>query len=323
MIKNIIMILLGFALLLVGADILVKGASNIAKKFKIPEIIIGLTIVSIGTSLPELIITITSATKGYSDLIIGNALGSNICNMLLILGIISMINPVKMDKEIKKIHLPLSVFTTIFVLFMANGAFGSGRYIITKFDGMVLLFIFVLYFFYPIFTTIKDISKNKDEEKMSKKRRGISVYSSIILIIFGVVLLKYGGDFVVDYSTAIARYFNMSERLIGLTIIAIGTALPELVTSIIAVTKNDEGLAIGNLVGSNMLNLCLILGVGAVITPLTFVAEFNLTLLILAVALLVVWMFNYIGKGEIISRYEGAALVFMFALYMINMFTIG
>ncbi len=320
MILNVFMISIGFALLLVGADILVKGASNVAKKFKIPEIIIGLTIVSIGTSFPELIITITSAKKGYADLIIGNALGSNICNMLLILGLVSMINPVKLDKEIRKIHIPLSILTTIFVLLLANGAFGSGKYIITRLDGFALLFIFAIYFFYPLVTTIKKIRKNGDKEKMSKSRQGISVISSILLIVIGAVLLKFGGDFVVDYSTEIARYFNMSERLIGLTIIAIGTALPELITSVIAVIKKDTGLAIGNLVGSNMLNLCLILGTGAIITPLTFAVEFNFTLLLLVFAMLIIWIFNYVGKQNVISRYQGAALFLMFILYMINIF---
>lgn len=319
---DIIFIMIGFIALIIGADVLVRGASQIAKRFSIPDVLIGLTIVCIGTSLPELIITITSALKGYPDLIVGNAIGSNLCNLLLILGFISLMKPTKIEKEIQNIHLPVAILGTIFVLLLANGMLGTGKFIISRFDGVILLLIFIIYFSYPIITAVKDIIKSKDKktETIQGQKKSRSVLISIIFIIIGAVFLKYGGDLVVDHSVSIATMLGISERVIGLTIVAVGTALPELVTSIIAVIKNNSGLAIGNLIGSCILNLCLILGVGAVITPLVFSAEFNMSLLLLIAVTFLVWIFNYIGEKSTISRVQGAMMFIVFILYIIKLF---
>lgn len=317
---SVLLIIVGFFLLIVGADILVKGSSNIAQKFNIPEMIIGLTIVCIGTSMPEIIITITSATKDYSDLIVGNAVGSNLCNLLLILGLVSIIKPVKLENEIRVMHLPISILATLLVLFIGNTTFISDKFTINRVEGIILLIIAAIYFAYPVVIAIKDILKSKKDRKNIKKRKQISIITSIIYIIIGVLLLKFGGDFVVDESTKIAEIFGISERVIGLTIVAIGTALPELITSVVAVFKNDTSLAIGNLIGSSMLNLCLILGLGAVIKPLSFSAEFNDNLILLAISTTAIWIFTNIGEKNKITRFQGILMFLVFSIYIVKLF---
>ena len=314
------MVILGFVLLVIGADLLVRGASNIATKFRIPEMLIGLTIVALGTSAPELIITITSAQAGATDLIIGNAIGSNLCNILFILGLMALIRPLVIDNEAKKIHIPIALFAAIVILIMELSSLSSSSAFIDRIDGILLLILFAVYFTYPIFTEIKDIAKSYKEDKISGNSKKINVFLSIIFIVIGVVLLKYGGDFVVDNATLIAEHFNISERVIGLTIVAIGTAMPELITSIIAVIRKDTDLAVGNLVGSCVLNLFLILGVGAVITPLEFSSKFNQNLILLCISTFILWMFNFIGKKNTITRFKGFVLLLIFSLYMVGLF---
>ena len=320
MILNILFIVLGFILLVIGADLLVRGASNIASKFHIPEMLIGLTIVALGTSAPELIITITSASSGSTDLIIGNAIGSNLCNLLFILGLMAVIRPILIDDEAKKIHIPVALLAAIIILIIEISHISSSPSFIDRTDGIILVIFFLIYFTYPIFKEIKDIKQSYIENKNDESKKKINIFIQIIFIAIGVVLLKYGGDFVVDYSTEIAQYFGVSERVIGLTIVAIGTAIPELVTSIISVIRKDTDLAVGNLVGSCVLNLFLILGVGAIITPLEFSTEFTQNLILLIVSNLILWIFNLIGKKRTITRFKGFILLLIFTLYMIGLF---
>ena len=242
MLFDILLIVIGFVFLVLGADVLVKGCSNIAKKFHIPEVIIGLTIVAIGTSMPEIIITIDSAIAGHADLIIGNAIGSNLCNILLILGLISLIRPVEIENETKRIHIPAAIISTILVMIIGNGLLGTGKFIITKIEGFILLGLSIIYFSLPIVTAIKDIRKTQCKEETENNK--ISTIKAIINIILGIILLKYGSDFVVDNSIKLAEEFNVSQRVIGLSIIAIGTALPELITSIVASIKKDTDMAV-------------------------------------------------------------------------------
>lgn len=320
MIKDLCFIVIGFILLIIGAEALVKGSSNLAKKFHIPEIIIGLTIVCIGTSTPELFITVSSAAKGYTDLIVGNAIGSNLCNLLLILAIAAILKPVKIDKDIKKIHLPVAIFATILVLIIGNLSIGSGKFIIGRNEGIILLILFAIYFAYPVIIAIKDIIKVEHQKR--KPRKDISVIKSVFFIIIGIVMLKYGGDYVVDACEEIAITFGISERVIGLTIVAIGTALPELITTIIATLQKDTALAVGNLIGSCMLNLWLILGLGAVITPLVFSIDFNLNLVYLTLGTLLIWLFCYIDKKDTITSANGLILLFMFLIYFARLFIV-
>lgn len=320
MLINILIVISGFILLVIGADLLVRGASNIAKKFYIPEMLIGLTIVALGTSAPELIITITSAQSGATDLIIGNAIGSNLCNLLLILGLMAIIHPILIDEEAKKIHIPVSLLSAIVILILELCNLGSTRAFIDRIDGILLVILFITYFSFPIFTEIKDIKKAFKENTNNEESKKINVFVSIIFIAIGVVLLKFGGDFVVDNATLIAEHFNISERVIGLTIVAIGTAMPELVTSIVSIIRKDTDLAVGNLVGSCVLNLFLILGIGAIITPLEFSNEFNQNLILLIVANFILWIFNFIGKKNIITRFKGIILLGFFSLYIVGLF---
>ena len=317
---NGLMIILGFALLVFGADMLVKGASNIAKKFHIPEMLIGLTIVAIGTSAPELIITITSTQSSSTDLIIGNAIGSNLCNLLLILGLMAIIRPVKIDKEARNFHIPMAFLASLVILLMGLGILGNSTQYINQMEGFFLIILFVVYFSYPIVKEFEDIVNSYKKEKLERKnlsnknsrKKKINIPLSLLLIVVGVLLLKYGGDFVVDSATNIALYFNIPERVIGLTVVAIGTALPELVTSIFAVIRKDTDLAVGNLVGSCVLNLFLILGIGAMITPLEFTPDFIQNLILL--------LFNFMGKRDTITRPKGLVLLGVFALYMFSLF---
>ena len=321
MLVYITMIIIGFVLLVIGADLLIKGASNVAKRFKISETLIGLTIVALGTSAPELIITITSASQGATDLIIGNAVGSNLCNILLILGIMSIIRPVELEKEIIKLHLPISLFVAIIILGMElSTVLMSQRMILDRLDGMILITLFAIYFSYPVFSEIKNIINTNKESKKSSDKENINVFLSIFYIIIGVVLLKYGGDFVVDNATNIAQEFHLPERVIGLTIIAIGTAMPEFVTSIVAVIKKDTSLAVGNLVGSCVLNLLLILGIGAIITPLNFSEEFNNNIIWLIISTIIIWLLNFVGKKDTITKSKGLILLAMFSIYFIELF---
>ena len=315
-----IMIVIGFVLLVLGAELLVRGSSNIASKFHIPEMLIGLTIVALGTSAPELIITVTSAFSGNTDLIIGNAIGSNLCNLLFILGLMAIIRPIFIDEDAKKIHIPIAFLSVLVILFIEISHISSNPSFIGRVDGIILVILFLAYFTYPIFSEIKDIRKAYKENMNEESTKNIKIFVQIIFIIIGIVLLKFGGDFVVDYSTEIAQALGISERVIGLTIVAIGTAMPELITSIIAVIRKDTDLAVGNLVGSCVLNLLLILGVGAIITPLEFSNEFTQNLILLAISILILWIFNFIGKKNTITRFKGFILLIIFTFYMVGLF---
>ncbi len=313
------MLIIGFVLLVLGADLLVKGSSNIAKKFHIPEILIGLTIVAIGTSLPELVITMSSAKNNATDLIIGNAIGSNLCNLLLILGIVSIIKPIKIDKQTRFIHLPVAFLSTIMILGLALGILGSTPNVITRIDGIILVVMYCLYFLYPIFVEFKDISQAIKENKQNHVKTK-NIFSSVLFVLIGVIALKYGGDLVVSETSKIASNYGISERIIGLTIVAIGTALPELITSVVAVIKKEEDLAIGNLVGSCILNAFLIVGIGAIITPLKFSISFLYNLLLLSYSILLIGAFSFIGKDNTITRFKGAILLIIYILYMVSLF---
>lgn len=313
------MLIIGFLMLILGADLLVKGSSKIANKFHIPEILIGLTIVALGTSMPELVITISSVSQNATDLIMGNAIGSNLCNLLLILGIIAILRPIKIDKETTWIHLPVALFSSIIVLLLGIGILGSPNNMINRTDGIILVTSYLLYFLYPIIIEIKDI-KNSVKENKEKHIKTQSTLLSIFFIILGIVALKAGGDLVVNEATQIAIKYGISESVIGLTIVAVGTALPELITSIIAVIKKEGDLAVGNLVGSCILNTFLIIGVGAIITPLAFSNEFIYDLALLIFSIILIWGFCFIGEKKTITRYKAILLLIIYLIYLVNLF---
>jgi len=312
------MLIIGFFLLILGADLLVKGSSNIAKKFHIPEMLIGLSIVALGTSMPELVITISSAKHNATELIIGNAIGSNLCNLLLIMGIISFLRPIKIEKDTKLIHLPVALFSTVVILGLGVGILGSPQNVINNTDGWILATLYLLYFLYPIVIEIKDVAISVKENK-KKHIKTKNIFSSILFIILGVIFLKNGGDLVVDSATEIALKFGIPESVIGLTIIAVGTALPELITSIIAVIKKEDDLATGNLIGSCILNSFLILGTGAIITPLNFSNSFIYDLILLAFSIILIWIFCFIGKKNTITRSKSILLLALYFGYIVSL----
>lgn len=271
--------------------------------------------------MPELMITISSAQKGATDLIIGNAIGSNICNLLLILGVTAVLRPIEIDKDVKRVHLPVALISTIAILMMGIGLLGSQEDIINREDGKNLVMLYGIYFLYPILIELKDIIVSiREERKKQQTEKKKSMLLSILYIIVGVVLLKFGGDLVVDNASKIATIYGISEQVIGLTIVAIGTALPELITSVIASVKAEQGLAVGNLLGSCILNSFLILGTGAIITPLAFSIEFVGNLILLAFTIILIQIFCHTGKKNVITRYNAGILLTMYAIYMISLF---
>ena len=248
MYKEILFIILGFVLLIKGADFLVDGASSVAKRFHIPEIVIGLTIVSIGTSMPELFVSTTSALQGSADMSIGNIIGSNICNLLLILGLSAAISPVKFQKSTRNIEIPMCFLTTVVFMVLAN--IGKD---ISRIDAIILLVLFVGFIGYTFYVAKKGLAEAAPQEEATEKKR--SVLIDIVLIAVGILGLKFGGDLTVDNSVVIAKTVGISEKVIGLTILAIGTSLPELVTSVVAAVKGNDDIAIGNIIGSNIFNM--------------------------------------------------------------------
>lgn len=309
MILNIIFIIVGFFLLVKGADLLVDGSSRIARKFNVKEIIIGLTIVSIGTSMPELIISVTSALKNQSDFAIGNILGSNISNLFFILGVCAIIKPLLFKKQTVRIEIPFVIFLTALLYIFGN----NGDYhLITELEGIIFIVFCVLFTIYNIF-----ISKNINNSEMEKnKNKDIKLSKSFLLIMIGIILLKFGGDFVVDNASRIATLLGISERVISLTIVAISTSLPELITSALATYKGEIDLAIGNIIGSNILNIVLIIGIMAIINPIPYSVSFNKDLMIFLIGMIFLFIVPFIGEKYKIERVSGYIYLISYFIYI-------
>ena len=320
---QIIIMLVGFALLVKGADLLVDGASNIAKKFHIPEIVIGLTIVSVGTSMPELMVSLTSAIEGHSDMSIGNVVGSNIANLLLILGICAIIKNLNFKKETKYFESPFALVVTILLFIFGNNCIIDGSGVIGRGAGFVLIGLCILFIIYNIIMA----KKGEDFDGISKDLVIVNIemstarytIKSIIFIILGIVCLKFGGDFVVNSASEIARILGMSEKLISLTIIAVATSLPELATSVIATKKGEVDLAIGNIIGSCIFNILLIIGLSAIITPISYSLNYNKDIICLIVATLFLALFPFIGKKDEMTRANGIIYLVGYIAYSISL----
>lgn len=317
MIKEILLIVLGFVLLIKGADFLVDGASSVAKKFHIPEIVIGLTIVSIGTSMPELFVSTTSALQGSADMSIGNIIGSNICNLLLILGLSAVISPVKFQKSTRNIEIPMCFAITVVFMVLAN--LGN---IISFADSIILLVLFVGFLGYTLYVAKKGQAEAAETEESEQEEQNGSMLKNILLIVIGIVGLKLGGDFTVNNAVVIAQTLGISEKVIGLTILAIGTSLPELVTSVVAAVKGNDDIAIGNIIGSNIFNMLMIIGVTAFITPLAYNVTYNVQLIILLFALILLEVFAFTKPKDNMTRSNGIVYVALYAVYMIMLFII-
>ena len=313
MFLSVVLIIIGFILLIVGADILVDGSSGIAKKFHIPEIIIGLTIVSIGTSMPELFVSITSALDGYSDMAIGNIIGSNLSNLLLILGLSATIKPVVFQKETRLYEIPMCLLVTIILMFFCNTNGG-----ISKIEATLLLILFCAFIGYTIYMGKRESQKEMVEIKTEEKAN--SIIKNIIFILLGICGLKIGGDLVVNNAVNVANNFNWSEKLISLTILAIGTSLPELVTSVTAAIKGNSDIAIGNIIGSNIFNILLIIGTSALITPITYNFTYNFDFSILIVSSIILAIFPFIPPKDKMSRFNGIIYLLIYITYLILLF---
>ena len=310
---SIILFFVGFLLLIKGADFLVEGASSIAKKFKIAPIVIGLTVVSFGTSAPEFFINIISSYSGNTEIAVGNILGSNIANVLLILGVSALVYPLISRHNTVWKEIPFS-FLAIFILtIMANDKHidGESFAVISRIDGIVLIAFFVIFLYYTF-----SISKAEGEEFVFFQQPSLSVKKSILYILFGVLGLFVGGKFIVDGAVLIAKWFDISSSFIGLTVIAVGTSLPELATSVVASLKKNSDIAIGNVVGSNIFNIFLILGVSAILNPLPILESSNLDLYTAIFSSFMLFAFMFIGKKHTLEKYQGGLLVFIYVLYI-------
>ncbi|OKL39861.1 calcium/sodium antiporter [Pontibacter flavimaris] len=305
---------IGFVLLIKGADVLVEGASSIAKRYGLPDMVVGLTIVSFGTSLPELIVNVLASLQGQPELAIGNVFGSNVANLLLILGVTALICPLPIKRNTILTEIPFSLIATLLVGFLANATLLNSRYelYISRLDGAVLLGFFGMFMVY-----IYNVAKtNKDEVLPEDDSPIMSMGKSILFILLGMVGLFLGGKWVVDGAVHIAQSFGLSESFIGLTVVAIGTSLPELVTSAMAAYRRNIDIAVGNVVGSNIFNLLWILGVSALISPLPFNVMNNsdIVMMILASAMLILAL--PIGKRNAIDRWNGIVFLLTYFAYL-------
>ena len=308
-----ILFIIGFFLLIKGANLLVDGSASIAKKLEISSIVIGLTIVAFGTSAPEFIVNIFASVQGNTEIAIGNILGSNIANILLILGISAIIYPITAKKNTVLKEIPLSLLAAIVLGLMANdmiidGASFSG---ITRIDGFIFLSFFIIFLYYTFGITKSD--KDIVEEEIK-----VFTYSkSAIFIILGLVGLTIGGKWIVDGAVQIAEFFNISQSLIGLTIVAVGTSLPELATSAIAAYKKQSDIAIGNVVGSNIFNIFWILGASAIIRPLPFNISSNSDIAMVIFASVMLFLVMFVGKKRVVERWQGVFMVISYVGYVV------
>lgn len=309
-----LLLIIGFAGLIKGADWLVDGASNVAHRFGVSHLVIGLTIVSFGTSLPEIMVTILSVADGKTDLAVGNVLGSNIANILLVLGITAVITPVFAERNTVWKEIPFCLGSVILLGFVANDALLESETtisVISRVDGLILLVVLSLFLYY-LFEIIRNQPRPKEEEGEVETWSG-----SGIRIVVGLILLTIGGKWVKDGAIDLASAWGMSEQVIGLTIVAIGTSLPELATSVIAALRKNPGIALGNVVGSNIFNILLVLGIGSQIAPLPLKdgANFDIAIVIGVTIALFVTMFVGIPKRQV-NRWEGIIFVVGYVVYI-------
>lgn len=311
MIITIIILISGFILLIKGADFFITGASSAGLKLKIPQIVIGLTIVAFGTSLPELFINITGSIAKNNDIVLGNIVGSNIFNILMILGFASIIQPVTADKNSVRREIPFVIIVSVLLLLLSyDGLFGEETSVISRRDGIIFI-IFMGYFIFYLYKLSISLDTGLETVEV------ISFSKIVIYTLLGLTGLIIGGNIVVDSAVKIAKYFNLSDKLIALTIIAIGTGLPEFVTSVVAAFKKNSSIALGNIVGSNIFNILLVIGTSSIIYPIKYSAEdyfFDYIILIISSIILFITMF--IWEKSKITRLEGFAMVILYAAYI-------
>ena len=305
----LLLLIVGFVALILGANWLVNGATSVGIRAKLSPLIIGLTIVAFGTSLPEMIVNVFSCAKGSPGLAIGNIIGSNTMNILLILGVSALIWPIDVSRVSIRRDIPVGFVATLAITLMANYLFTGQARTINWIEGIVLL---LMGFAYLLLTMLKHDPKEETEDVQEAMPWG----KTILALIAGIIGLYIGGELVSKNAQILAKNWGMSESTIGLTVVATATSLPELITSIVAALKKNSGIAIGNVLGSNILNIFMVLGISAIITPLPFDPIMNKQLMILFAANILMFMFVFTGKGRKISRWEGALLTLGYVGFM-------
>lgn len=314
-----LLLILGFVVLIFGADYLVKGASSIAKKMKISDLIIGLTVVSFGTSAPELAVNIIASSGGSPGMAVGNVVGSNLFNLLVIVGLTAFLRPISLQRSLVKIEIPYAILAAFVLIAVAGDEFfGEGQGVISRSDGLILLLFFSIFLYYIFLSAKKGQIEAEDTPKEDKV---YPIWLSIIFVAGGLAGLIFGGDLIVKNATELARGWGMSETVIGLTIVAAGTSLPELATSMMAAYRGNSDIAIGNVVGSNIFNIFLILGISSSISPLPFVKENMVDVVFSAMATILVLVLAFRGKGTRIDKKEGALLFTLYIGYVVWLLT--
>lgn len=319
MILQIALLVIGFAILIKGADWLVDGGSALARKYNVPELAIGLTIIAFGTSMPELVVNLFAATDGQSDIVYGNIIGSNIVNLFAILGIAGLITPLVVGSSTIWKEIPISLFALVLLFFLSNsmGGLSSG---LSFFDGLILLFCFVAFLYY-VFRQLKNDPVAKPEISNIETKPVLTNPKIALFIASGLAFLVLGGKLVVDNATDIAVALGVSQTLIALTIVAIGTSLPELATSVVAALKKNNDIAVGNVIGSNIFNVFFILGTSAVISPIEFNSKFNIDMYFVAAGTLVLFLAMFTGKRKKLDRWEAGILLALYVGYTIYLVT--
>lgn len=307
----VVLLVVGFVFLVKGADFFVEGSSSVAKRFHVPSLIIGLTIVAMGTSLPETAVSVTASLVDNNALAVSNAVGSNIFNLMVVIGFCAVLTPVAVDKQTLKRDFPFSVLCAVILLALGFIGMELGHV-----DGVVLLVLFAIYIVVLVRVTLKH--KNHAESELEEETEEIKLLSvplSLVYIVLGGAAIVIGGDMVVDTASRIAIDLGMSQTLVGLTIVSIGTSLPELVTSIVAAKKNEVDMALGNAIGSNVFNFLMVLGIASAISPIAFITENIIDIIVLIVFSIIVWIMAW-TKSEL-KRGEGFQMLIMYIAYAV------
>lgn len=317
MILDIVFLIVGLVLILVGANALTDGASTLAKRWGMSDLVVGLTVVAFGTSAPELVISVMSAIDGNAGLAIGNVVGSNIFNVCAIIGITALVKPIKVSKDIMTADIPLVILSALVLLAMGNSSLldGSGSNMLTRVDGIILL-LFFLVFMHHTFASAKNTSPVAKADTDSGSDKVMPMWKAWLWVAGGLAGLIYGGDRFVSGASGIASGLGVSDAVIGLTIVAAGTSLPELATSVTAAMKGKTGIALGNVIGSNIFNIFLVLGCAATVRPLPFGSVGNVDLLVLAGSCMLFWIFGYLYRERTITRLEGGILAACYVGYI-------
>lgn len=310
LIPTFLLLIAGFVLLIKGADFFVEGSASIARKLRVPSLIVGMTIVAMGTSLPECSVSINASLTGENSLAVSNVLGSNIFNLMVVCGVCALFAPLIVKAQTRNRDITFSILCAI--LLGALGYFGME---LGRVDGCIFLVIFLLFLFYMVMSALRARAAGQGAEDEGEEYAIIPVWKSILFIVGGAAAIAFGGDFVVKSASKIATTFGMSQTLVGLTICAIGTSLPELVTSVVAARKKQVDMALGNVIGSNIFNILFVLGISTAISPIAVITENLVDVVLLILMSLIVWIFTW--TKERVNRAEGACMVLLYIGYWV------